>query len=96
MAAERQAVYIIQEINRLNFPIDWINPVKQIADKKNFVLQNLNPKSLEFLAVQKLLIETIPAGVVKKVDIVQNIDLWVAYQGKLKVIKDKLGEDPET
>ena len=39
--------------------------------------------------------ETIPAGVVKKVEIVQNLQLWEGYQLELKKIRNKLGKDPE-
>jgi hypothetical protein len=43
-------------------------------------LQNLDSKSKEFVNIEKLLKETIPAGVVKKVEVIQNKYLWMAYQ----------------
>ena len=39
--------------------------------------------------------QTIPAGVVRKVEIVQNLELREGYQLEVKKIKNKLGKDPE-
>jgi hypothetical protein len=41
----REFVQIWQEIQKLKLPEDWINPIKQIFDQKNFVLQDLDKKS---------------------------------------------------
>ena len=83
------------EMQRLKLPGDWINPISQIAEKKNFALQNLDPKSQGFSAIQDLVKQTIPAGDVRKVEIVQNLQLWECYQLEVKKIKNKLGKDPE-
>ena len=41
----REFVKIRGEIEKLNLPEDWINPISQIVDKKKFALQNLDSKS---------------------------------------------------
>ena len=92
----KEVVKILKEIEQINFPEDWVDPVQQILNQHNSELHNLDSKSKEFSVIEILLKETLTAGVVKKVEIVQNKHLWMAYQEKFQAIKNKLKKAPET
>ena len=93
----KELLPICDRMKKLNIlPEDWINTVQQIVDNKKCVLQNLDTKSKGFLVVEQLLKSTIPEGVVKKVEIIQNLYLWEVYQQEVAHIRDNLGMQPET
>jgi hypothetical protein len=85
---------VTNDFNALTLPADWVKPVHQYLKKANFASHDIPPGSEPFKRVEGLLKQTLPNGNVKRIQILQNFNLWKMYKNEFHRLRDKLQKDP--
>ena len=75
--------------NELNMPENWKKPITNFLNERKFTKYELDINSADFWRISA----QFKGPFIKKIEVIQNIDLWENFQTEIKFIKDKQNYD---
>ena len=77
------------DFNTLNMPDNWQKPITNFIPLRKFYKYELDINSADFQRIKGLVSAQFNGSQIKKIEVIQNIDLWETFQTEIKFNEDK-------